>query len=253
MNIAIVDDFAEERTALKTLLIEYAALNALDFSFYEFSTGEALLSKYAPFTYMLIFLDIYMDGMTGLEAAEELRKTDPDTPIIFLTTSKEHMGSAFSIHAFDYIEKPAERERLFKCMDDFLKTKTVLYSQILHFSQGRTEYHLPFPDIVSINTAETNYLNLTDRSGNTFHIRMTFSGICQTLETDNRFLSINRGILVNMDYIIRFESGTCILKNGQEYSVYTKKTKETEQKWQNYIFNRIRKSQKERGRIHAHK
>ncbi len=252
MNIAIVDDRPEERETLKAFLTEYSVMNRLDFSLYEFPDGESFLSEYVPFTYTVVFLDIYMGGMTGVETAEKLRKTDTDTPVIFLTTSKEHMGNAFSIHAFDYITKPAVREKLFKCMDDLLKTKTVLYSETFHFSQDRTDHSLPFPDIVSVNTAEKNYLNLTDRQGNTFHIRMTFAAICKTLETDSRFLSINRGILVNMDFIIRFEKGCCLLKNGGKYPVYTKKAKETEQKWQNYIFNRIRKSQKERGKKHVH-
>lgn len=248
MNIAIVDDRAEERDSLKALLLEYAAANSIEITLREFPCGEEFLMEYAPFTYTVIFLDIYMDGMTGMETAEKIRETDTDTPVIFLTTSREHMGSAFSIHAFDYIEKPAGREKFFKCMDDLLKTKTVLYSETLDFSLNQTDHRLPFPDIVSVSTAETNYLNITDRKGDVWHIRMTFSAVCERLCSDSRFLPVNRGVLLNMDYIMRFGNGVCIMKDGREYRVFTKKTKETEQKWQNYIFNRIRGGQKERGR-----
>ena len=220
MNIAIVDDRAEERDSLKALLLEYAAANSIEITLREFPCGEEFLAEYAPFTYT----------------------------VIFLTTSREHMGSAFSIHAFDYIEKPAGREKFFKCMDDLLKTKTVLYSETLDFSQNQTDHRLPFPDIVSVSTAETNYLNITDRKGDVWHIRMTFSAVCERLCSDSRFLPVNRGVLLNMDYIMRFGNGVCITKDGREYRVFTKKTKETEQKWQNYIFNRIRGGQKERGR-----
>lgn len=248
MNIAIVDDRPEERESLKTLLKEYTAINSLEIVLHEFPGGEDFLAEYAPFTYTVVFLDIYMEGMTGVETAEKIRETDTDTPVIFLTTSREHMGNAFSIHAFDYIEKPADREKLFKCMDDLLKTKTVLYSEALDFSQDRTDHSLPFPDIVSVSTAETNYLDITDRKGEVYHIRMTFSAVSERLCRDSRFLPVNRGLLVNMDYIVRFEEGTCRLKNGQKYPVYTRKAKETEQKWQNYIFSHIRRSHKERGR-----
>lgn len=170
MNIAIVDDKSEEREALKTLLTEYTAINSLEIILHEFPSGEIFLSEYTPFTYTVVFLDIYMNGMTGVETAEKIRKTDTDTPVIFLTTSREHMGNAFSVHAFDYIEKPADREKLFTCMDDLLKTKTALYSETLHFSQDRIEHRLPFPDIVSVNTAKTNYLDITDKKGKVYHI-----------------------------------------------------------------------------------
>ena len=248
MNIAIVDDRKEERDLLKSLLLEYAATNSIEISLHEFPCGEDFLTEHSPFGFTVIFLDIYMDGMTGVETAERIRETDKDTPVIFLTTSREHMGNAFSIHAFDYIEKPADREKLFKCMDYLLKTKTVLYSETLDFSQDRTDHRLPFPDIVSVNTAETNYLDITDRKGEVYHIRMTFSAVSERLCKDCRFLPVNRGLLINMDYIMRFEDGSCVLKDGREYRVFTKKIKETEQKWQNYIFNRIRGGQKERGR-----
>lgn len=248
MNIVIVDDRPEERESLKTLLKEYTSINSLEIVLHEFPGGEDFLAEYAPFTYTVVFLDIYMEGMTGVETAEKIRETDTDTPVIFLTTSREHMGNAFSIHAFDYIEKPVDREKLFKCMDDLLKTKAVLYSETLDFSQDRTDHRLPFPDIVSVSTAETNYLDITDRKGEVYHIRMTFSAVSERLCRDSRFLPVNRGLLVNMDYIVRFEEGTCRLKNGQKYPVYTRKAKETEQKWQNYIFSHIRRSHKERGR-----
>lgn len=252
MNIAIVDDRKEERALLKPLLLEYAASNNLEISLHEFPCGEDFLAEHSPFRFTVIFLDIYMDGMTGVETAERIRKTDTDTPVIFLTTSRDHMGRAFSIHAFDYIEKPADREKLFKCMDDLLKTKTVLYSKTLDFSQDRTDHRLPFPNIVSVHTAESNYLDITDRKGEVYHIRMTFSAVCEQLCPDSRFLLVNRGLLINMDYIVRFEDGACVLKDGREYRVFTKKLKETEQKWQNYIFHRIRSGQKERGRRNGH-
>lgn len=248
MNIAIVDDMAKERELLKSLLLEYAAANSIEIALCELSSGEDFLTEYAPFTYTVVFLDIFMGGMTGMETAERIRETDTDTPIIFLTTSKEHMGNAFSIHAFDYIEKPANHGKLFKCMDDLLKRKTILHSETLDFSQNRTAHRLPFPDIVSVRTAESNYLDITDRKGKTYHIRMTFSAVCERLGSDSRFLPINRGILINMDYIVRFEDSVCILKDGREYHVFTKKAKETQQKWQNYVFHRIRSGQKERGK-----
>ncbi|MBR6230062.1 MAG: response regulator transcription factor [Eubacterium sp.] len=244
MNIAIVDDLPNEIENLRGILAEYSAAVNIDLMVDEFSCGEEFLETYAPFEYTVIFLDIYMGGITGIETAETIRKTDRDTIIIFLTTSSEHMGSAFSIHAFDYIGKPAKKEKIFQVMDDILKRHTTIYSQTLEFASDRQNHSIPVSDIVSIRTAESNYLEITDRS-TVYHPRMTFSGVCDELKDEPSFILINRGILVNMDYIVKFRDGECFLKNGRQYPVFTKKMYETEKKWQNYIFNKVRNKQKD--------
>ena len=221
MNIAIVDDLPEEIENFKSILEEYSN------------------------TVTAIFLDIYMGGMTGIEAAEQIRKVDGDTLIVFLTSSNEHMGSAFSIHAFDYIEKPASKEKIFHVMDDILKRHTRIYEKTLDFVCERKNFSIPLSSIVSIRTAESNYLEITDREKKVYNTRMTFSGIQKELEGESAFLLINRGVLVNMDYIARFAEGECFMKNGRSFQVYTKRGFETEQKWQNYIFSKVRDRQRD--------
>ena len=134
-----------------------------------------------------------------------------------------------------------------QCMDDILKTRTNLYSKTVDFMFDRRAHRIPVPDVVSIRTGETNHLYIEDKRGNEYSPRTTFSAICEDIADENRFLLINRGVLVNMDYISTFnDQGECILKNGKAYPVFTKKQTETVQKWQNYIFNNVRT--KQRGR-----
>lgn len=244
MNIAIVDDLREEIDNLTTILTDYAEANGLEFSLSTFESGEALLNGYEPYKYTVVFLDIYMGGITGVDTAKKLRELDPNTLIIFLTTSTEHMGSAFAIHAYDYVGKPAEKERIYHLMDDILKTRTNLYSKTVDFMYDRRAHRIPVPDVVSIRTGETNHLYIEDNKGNEYCPRATFSAICDEIADEPRFLLINRGVLVNMDYISTFAEGDCVLKNGKSYPVFTRKTQDTIQKWQNYIFNNVRTKQR---------
>ena len=247
MNIAIVDDLQNEIDNLTSILTDYTEANGLELSLSTFKSGEELLDGYEPYKFTVVFLDIYMDGITGVETAKKLRELDSNTLIIFLTTSTDHMGSAFAIHAYDYVEKPAEKKRIFRLMDDILKTRTNLYSKTVDFMFDRRAHRIPVPDVVSIRTGETNHLYIEDKRGNEYSPRTTFSAICEDIADENRFLLINRGVLVNMDYISTFnDRGECILKNGKAYPVFTKKQTETVQKWQNYIFNNVRT--KQRGR-----
>ena len=95
MNIAIVDDSASDRRHLEQILQKYAAINQLDMNIEHFSGGEAFLNHYQPYQYTIIFLDIFMNGITGIKTAEIIRKTDEESVLVFLTTSEDHRPEAF--------------------------------------------------------------------------------------------------------------------------------------------------------------
>ena len=133
MNIAVVDDMPDEIRSVRTLLKEYAAVNQLETEIVSFSSAEEFLKSYKPLLYTIVFMDIYMDGMTGTEAAERIRQTDGSIIIIFLTTSEDHRADAFHCHAYDYLIKPVTQESLFRTMDDILRLQTVTDRQKLFF------------------------------------------------------------------------------------------------------------------------
>ena len=153
MNIAIVDDLRSDADQLRTILMSYAYENSLDLSIEVFSGGEEFLYEYQKYNYTLIFMDIYMNGISGIETAQKIRETDTDTAIIFLSTSNEFMPEAFSIHAYDYISKPAEKGRLYKVMDDFLKKKTMTEDvPYLFFTYEKDNVSVPYSDIALIRS-----------------------------------------------------------------------------------------------------
>ena len=90
MNIAIIDDIETERFRLEQILKQYAVINQLEMNIEQFSGGEAFVKNYQPFQYTVIFLDIFMDGISGIETAEIIRQSDEHAVIVFLTTSEVH-------------------------------------------------------------------------------------------------------------------------------------------------------------------
>ncbi len=81
-------------------------MNQLEYHIDLFPGGEDLLGTYRPFQYTVIFLDIYMDGISGIETAEKIREADEDANLVFLTASEEHRPEAFSVFATAYLIKP---------------------------------------------------------------------------------------------------------------------------------------------------
>lgn len=246
MKIAIVDDSPDDLEVLATLLNDYAASKGLESEIAAFPSGEEFLENWRPQQYTVIFLDIYMRGITGIETARAVRQHDPDTLIVFLTSGGDHMPEAFSLHAFDYIIKPADERQIFRVMDDILKIRVEHEVRQLTFYSSKQDHSLPYGDIVSVIT-DANYLEITDCRGEVYKTRMTFSAAMELLGQDTRFLRLLRGVMVNMDYIASFGEDTCRMKGGRELPINVRSRKEIEQTWRNYVFRKIRGESMKRG------
>ena len=242
MNIALVDDMPRELTRLSGIIEEYATEHQLPVELKTFNSAEALLKTYRPLQYTLIFMDIYMDGMTGVEAVEKIRETDQETLIVFLTTSADHAFDALRVHAWQYILKVPDRDTLktdmWHVMDDIVALHSISESGITVNIDGKDQT-FPFSGIVLAQTDKKNYIRITDRHGQTFLTRMTFSGIRSLLEQDSRFLQINRGIIINMDYIDTFGKETCVLHGGFQLPINVREQKKLDQIRRNYIFSKL--------------
>ena len=240
MNIAITDDLPKEREKITRILSEYAASNHMEISVSEYDSAEAFLTDYRPLLYSAVFLDIYMDGMTGIEAAQKIRETDKDTIIIFLTTSEEHMPDAFRLHAYEYIVKPVIKEDLFPVMDDLLKKTTPVKSPSFSFQGQNGEIGVFFDDLVMVGTDAHNYLMVLDKENHEFLTRMTFASASELLLKDKRFLLIRRGVIVNMAYIQSFDDRLLNLTVGSPVPISPRNRRMLEQIWDNYLVDRMR-------------
>lgn len=106
LHIAVCEDSPEEQ---ERLLCQIKA-SGIPTDCTIFAQGEALLQDYAVGKYDLIFMDIYMDGMTGIETVTAIRRIDEAVPIAFVTTSTDHTLESYRLEALKYIEKPVKEK-----------------------------------------------------------------------------------------------------------------------------------------------
>lgn len=120
MHIAVCDDNLEELVRISSLLEEF--IHDLDSSVtYEtFNSATELIETMKTKQYDLLILDILMSGITGIDAAKEIRHSNNDIPIVFLTSSREFAVESYRVAANDYILKPARKEEVFPTISKLL-------------------------------------------------------------------------------------------------------------------------------------
>ena len=145
IKIAVCDDLAEDRENITRLLSEYTDKNNLYVKIEEFSSGEAFLSSDTS-VYSLVFMDIFMSGMNGMETAKKLISRNSRVQIVFGSTSTEFAAEAFDIEALHYMVKPVRKEKLFHILDRFFDS---VYSlRTVNVKVGRLEESIYISDIL---------------------------------------------------------------------------------------------------------
>lgn len=110
LQIAIVEDLQPDAQRLQALVRQ--ELGAAECGI--FPSGDAYLQQMPARKDDLVFLDICMEGTSGIETAQQLRRADPEVLIVFVTSSPEYVWDAFPVHPFDYLLKPYEEEKFRK-------------------------------------------------------------------------------------------------------------------------------------------
>ena len=123
ISILVCDDLPEERMNLIRMLRHYEIEKDLAFHVETAADGSELLSMWKPDRWDLIFLDIFMPQVDGVEAARRLRKVDDNCEIVFATTSRRHGMEGYEIHALDYLAKPFGQLDVDSVMDWFLEQR----------------------------------------------------------------------------------------------------------------------------------
>ena len=203
-KIAICDDVEVERFVLKRQLMAYFRSTGEEADIQEFVSGESLLADIEE-DYIwpdLIFLDIYMGALNGMETARRLRSMNVKAPIVFLTASPDFALESYEVEASGYLLKPAEEEQTNTLLRRLLKTD--LRKRIA--VKCKRQFRYPFID-------DMLYLE-SDRHTVTIHMldgsKLVTADKLGELEKkigDDRFLRCHQSYLVNMEHIVDVDDG----------------------------------------------
>ena len=230
IRIAIVDDEKVIREQIKNLIEKKQTESIID----TYSSGEELLMDEK--CYDIVFLDIQMDGMNGIEAARALRQKTEDTVLIFITGVKEYVFDAFDVAAFHYLIKPIEENKFRTVYDRAVleagKKKQHSMGQLFVKTRSRN-VTLEQSDILYIES-RAKKVEIHTRND----IVEAYAGIGELEKqlTEN-FYRCHRGYLVNMAFISEYSSDSIVLNNGETIFLTKEKYGEFVKVYMRYLKN----------------
>lgn len=217
LQIAICDDEQFYRDRIKKLLEKYMHNNALPCTLHTFLSGEELIRQCeGGAAFDIVFLDISMKEMDGLQTAERIRAYHRDTYIVFVTAFMDYALEGYKVNAVRYLMKDNLEGALEECMKAILQRMQV--AQVT-FSFLEGEKRLYTDCILYVESrGHKSVFHYMEAGRAVYQIYRKLDDLEQQLAGHN-FLRIHKSYLVNMKHIRKVGNYTALLDTGEELPI----------------------------------
>lgn len=230
MEVAIVDDEKVIREQIKKLAVKYEP----DCNVNAYETGEELLAEGNK--YDVVYLDIQMEGMNGIDTARALREKQEDTVLIFVTGVKDYVFEAFDVAAFHYLLKPIEESKFAEVFDraakEAEKRKEKGQKQLFIKTRQRN---------ITLEQKNILYIENRGRKAEIHTVDETIEIYAAMVELEKHlggeFYRCHRGYLVNMAYITEYSNDSIRLSDGESIYLAKEKYNEFVKEYMRYLRN----------------
>ena len=196
--IAVCDDLEEERALLGHILQSYAQRKGLSLQLHLFVSGEELLHNVRQVcACQVLFLDVYMPGISGVEAARRLRAAGCGTSIVFATTSTDHGVDSFEVRASDYLVKPFRQEEVDRALDWCLEHMPEPLRSLSVYAE-REPQEFPLASVLYIEVLGHQSHIHTLRQ--TVVVRKSLDDLERAVDSPD-FFRCHRSFLVNLNFV----------------------------------------------------
>lgn len=210
-QVLVADDDAAMRTVLRHVLDKAEGFTLVG----EAADGEETMQKFEALKPHVVFLDVEMPKLDGVECARQIQDMNPATVVIFVTAHNTYMSEAFEVYAFDYLVKPFKLDRMMQTLER-VKNSLTLSSASPEFSQTVNADRKPLSGRLMLKHREGSaFIDLNDlllvqredrstvlytKSGERYAVSDSLSDIESRLPGDVFFRS-HKSYIINLNHI----------------------------------------------------
>lgn len=211
MKVAIIEDEKEFSTLLKNHIDRYVEEIGYDVETTIFDNPNIFLDKYNNELYDVIFIDINMPQMNGMEVAKRIRKLHSHTIIVFVTNMPQYAIQGYSVNAFDFIVKPVPYKLFKSHFDRIVYHYSLQEESLINVKIGRTYQQLKISDIYYIEMINHTAIWHT-KTGNYQGTDKSLNEIEKMLPLD-RFCKCSKAYLINLEHVHSLKQDTIKVHN----------------------------------------
>lgn len=236
MRIAVIDDSSAQREQISGYINTYYSGNPKYRQIDLFESGEQFMADWNPGGFDLLFIDIFLDGMSGLEIAEAVRKADEDCLMVFTTNSREFAVRGFELRVSDYLVKPFSYEK-FKDTMQYCEKSLHNHARYIEVKESRTMIKIRLDDIVF--TDYFNHYIQIHTNARVIRSYMKFEVFSPCLLCYPQFLCCYRNCIVNMDRVASLEKNDFIMDTEERVPITRRNRQEIHQLYADYQFFKL--------------
>lgn len=213
-RIAICDDDSLQVNNLENQISRYFDEFNVQYEIDGYYKGDRLVKsmKEQMDNYQLIFLDIEMEGINGIETAKLLRNLDKSFILIYVTSYEQYALESFEVSPFRYLIKPVSIEKLEAVLRDVLVELTAK-QKFLFYQVGMEHFQVNLANIVCLYSefGRKIHLELVDGGNVSFYGKISAieEGLPQT-----HFIRVNSGTMINLNHVTSLNRSDVTMING---------------------------------------
>lgn len=209
LRIAVCDDHPADRAFVHTQIDAWAHAAGHGVMVEEYSSAESLLFSYeADRCVDVMFLDIELGGMNGMELARRIRMKDRLVQLVFITGYMEYFSDGYDVEALHYLLKPVTEEKLRAVLDRAYQRVSARERALLLALPDETVrillYEIRFLEV------QKNYVTI--HADEDYTVKRTLRELEK--ELDDAFVRTGRSFVVNLRYVKRITHTEVVLKDG---------------------------------------
>ena len=238
MKVAVCDDELKTTKDLSAKISAYVQNKNVVLEVNSYDSGEKLLEDIIKkeTSFDVIFLDIKMKELNGIQTAKIIRETNADVMIIFVSALHEYVFDAFDVDAMQFLVKPVEISKLYLVLDKAMQKLNKVKNRTLIVYKDNETKRVTFHDLLycevlshSVFVYEKDIIN-------------KYAGKIDSLEKElnEDFFRCHRSYIINLAWVKSYKNGFAYLPSGEKIPVSTRKHGHFLKAMLNYQRNEVR-------------